>query len=111
MRVARLPALAGPALKVLSRGVLVLFACCIANGQPADARLAFEVASIKPSDPAQTIAIRRSGYHLSTSNTSLQMLLTWAYDVHSDRIYGKPSARLVRCRLLLDNWECNVLEP
>jgi uncharacterized protein (TIGR03435 family) len=49
------------------------------------------VASIKPSDPAHTIAIRRSGYRLETSNTSLQMLVAWAYDVYSDRLYGKPS--------------------
>ena len=68
-----------------------LFACCVASAQPPDAPLAFEVASVKPSDPAQSIAIKRSGYHLSTTSTSLEMLLTWAYDIHSDRLYGKPA--------------------
>ena len=37
---------------------------------------AFEVASIKPSDPTSTVAIRRSGYHLATVNTSLLFLIT-----------------------------------
>ena len=52
---------------------------------------AFEVASIRPSDPAGTVAIRRSGYRIATTSTSLQFLITWAYDVHSDRLYGKPN--------------------
>jgi uncharacterized protein (TIGR03435 family) len=52
---------------------------------------AFEVASIKPSDPQGTVAIRRSGYRIATTSTSLLFLITWAYDVHSDRLYGKPS--------------------
>lgn len=30
----------------------------------------FEVASVKPSDPASVISIRRSGDRLNTSNTS-----------------------------------------
>lgn len=50
----------------------------------------FEVASIKPSDPTSTTAIHRSGYHLATVNTSLLFLITWAYDVHSDRVYSQP---------------------
>ena len=36
------------------------------------------------------MAIRRSGYHLATTNTSLLFLITWAYDVHSDHVYGQP---------------------
>jgi uncharacterized protein (TIGR03435 family) len=52
---------------------------------------AFEVASIKPSDPAGTIAIRRSGHRIATTNTSLLFLITWAYDLHSDLVYGKPA--------------------
>jgi uncharacterized protein (TIGR03435 family) len=52
---------------------------------------AFEVASIKPSDPAGTVAIRRSGHRIATTSTSLQFLITWAYDVHSDHLYGKPN--------------------
>ncbi len=50
----------------------------------------FEVAAIKPSDPGANIAIHRSGYHLTTTGTSLLFLITWAYDVHSDRVYNKP---------------------
>ncbi|MGB9456163.1 MAG: TIGR03435 family protein [Bryobacteraceae bacterium] len=59
-------------------------------GQAPAAPAAFEVASIKPSDPAETISIKRSGYHLATTSTSLEMLITWAYDIQSDRLYEKP---------------------
>jgi uncharacterized protein (TIGR03435 family) len=51
---------------------------------------AFEVASIKPADPTQPTAIRRSGKHFVTVNTSLEFLITWAYDIHTDLVYGKP---------------------
>ena len=51
---------------------------------------AFEVASVKPSDPASQISIRRSGDRLTTSNASLEMLITWAYDIRDDRLFGKP---------------------
>jgi uncharacterized protein (TIGR03435 family) len=51
---------------------------------------AFEVASIKPSDPATRVAIRRSGHQLVTTGTSLEFLITWAYDVHSERLQNKP---------------------
>jgi uncharacterized protein (TIGR03435 family) len=50
----------------------------------------FDVASIKPSDPAAKIAINRSGYHLATTGTSLLFLITWAYDVHPERVVGQP---------------------
>jgi len=50
----------------------------------------FEVASIKPSDPAAKIAINRSGYHLATTGTSLLFLITWAYDIHPERLSGQP---------------------
>jgi uncharacterized protein (TIGR03435 family) len=63
----------------------------LAFAQAPAAPPAFEVASIKPSDPAGSISIHRSGYHLATSNTSLLFLIAWAYDVHSDRVYGKPN--------------------
>jgi uncharacterized protein (TIGR03435 family) len=71
----------------LAGWIVAIFAGPIGHAQPA----AFEVASIKRSDPTQTAAIRRSGYRIATVNTSLQMLITWAYDVHSDRVYGKPA--------------------
>ncbi len=77
-------------MRILSSSILVLFACSTARGQFAPA-LAFEAASIKPSDPAETIAIRRSGYHLATAKTSVEMLITWAYDIYSDHLYRKPA--------------------
>jgi uncharacterized protein (TIGR03435 family) len=52
---------------------------------------AFELASIKPSDPNSVLAIRRSGHRLSTANTSLLFLITWAYDMHRGRVYGQPA--------------------
>jgi len=51
---------------------------------------AFEVASVRPSDPANPISIRRSGDRLTTTSTSLQFLITWAYDIRDDRLFGKP---------------------
>src|SRR5690242_17561744 len=71
------------------RIVLLLFAAALAFGQPRKPP-AFEVASIKPSDPARPIAINRSGYHISTTSTSLLFLITWAYDVHGDHVFGQP---------------------
>jgi uncharacterized protein (TIGR03435 family) len=61
-----------------------------AFGQAPVALPEFEVASIKPSDPTSTIAIRRSGYRLFTTNFSLERLITWAYDIPDDRLFGKP---------------------
>ena len=51
---------------------------------------AFEVATVKPADPSRPIAIRHSGNHIATVSTSLQFLIAWAYDMHSERLYGKP---------------------
>jgi bla regulator protein blaR1 len=69
-------------------GILVLLAS-VAFGQGA-APATFELASIKPSDPASTMAIRRSGHRIATTNTSLLFLITWAYNVHSDHVFEKP---------------------
>ena len=69
------------------RSVFLLVALAAAYAQPP----AFEVASIKPSDAAGTVSIRRSGYRITTTSTSLEFLITWAYDVHRDRLLGKPS--------------------
>lgn len=57
-----------------------------ANGAPLPA---FEVASIRPADPAGVISIRRSGDRLTTSSTSLEMLVTWAFDIRNDRLFGR----------------------
>ena len=77
-------------MRVLSRGIPALFAYCIAYGQSVETPVAFEVASIKPSSPTQPIAFRRSGYRVATTSTSLEWLITWAYDVYGDHICGKP---------------------
>jgi len=50
----------------------------------------FEVASVKPSASQSAVSIRRSGNRLTTTGTSLQMLITWAYDIHDDRLVNKP---------------------
>jgi uncharacterized protein (TIGR03435 family) len=67
-------------------GVLVVGAF---SGAPAP--LAFEVASIKPSDPVSAIGLRRlPGGRFSTSNASLRLLITWAYDIGDERLTGAP---------------------
>lgn len=70
-------------------GCVMVMSSRLALAQSAAAP-AFEVAAIKPSDPAETMAIHRSGYRIATAATSLEFLITWAYDIHSDRLFGKP---------------------
>ena len=70
--------------------VLIVLASGAAAAQPAEQPFKFEVASIKPSDPTRPIAFKRSGYHIETTSTSLEWLITWAYDVHNDRLDGGP---------------------
>ena len=70
--------------------ILLALGASFAFGQPPAAPPAFEVASIKPSDPASSMAIHRSGQHIAFTKASLLYLITWAYDMHDDRIYGKP---------------------
>jgi uncharacterized protein (TIGR03435 family) len=60
----------------------------------ADANLDFEVATIKPSDPAvqgQSILVGRGGANMfTTTNTTLNDLLVLAYGVHLQQITGGP---------------------
>jgi len=60
----------------------------------ADATLSFEVATIKPSNPAtpgQSILVGRGGGNLfTTTNTTLNDLLTFAYGLHVTQITGGP---------------------
>jgi len=59
---------------------------------PADARPAFEVATIKPSDPnrpGKLFTVR--GQEVITINTTLNDLITMAYDLHVKQITGAPS--------------------
>jgi uncharacterized protein (TIGR03435 family) len=58
----------------------------------ADAKPAFEVATIKPSDPARpgkVFTVR--GQEVITVNTSLSDLITMAYDLHRQQISGGPA--------------------
>jgi len=59
---------------------------------PADARPAFEVATIKPSDPnrpGKLFTVR--GQEVVTINTTLNDLITMAYDLHVKQITGAPA--------------------
>jgi uncharacterized protein (TIGR03435 family) len=61
----------------------------------ADASLNFEVATIKPSNPAtpgQSILVGRGGANLfTTTNTTLNDLIIFAYGVHVQQIVGAPA--------------------
>jgi len=61
----------------------------------ADASLNFEVATIKPSNPAtpgQSILVGRGGANLfTTTNTTLNDLIIFAYGVHNQQIVGAPA--------------------
>jgi uncharacterized protein (TIGR03435 family) len=61
----------------------------------ADANLLFDVATIKPSNPetrGQSILVGRGGSNLfTTTNTTLNDLVTFAYDIHLRQIVGGPS--------------------
>jgi uncharacterized protein (TIGR03435 family) len=57
----------------------------------AETHPAFEVASIKPSEPTSPVGIRRlAGGRFVTSNTSLRLLITWTYDIGDERLAGAP---------------------
>lgn len=61
----------------------------------ANANLVFDVATIKPSNPetrGQSILVGRGGSNLfTTTNTTLNDLITFAYDIHLRQIAGGPS--------------------
>jgi len=74
--------------------VITILACCrlIGRGQDQHALPAFEVATVKPSGPASApISIQRlPGGRLVTSNTSLPMLIRWAYQLDDARLLEVP---------------------
>ncbi len=61
----------------------------------ANANLAFEVATIKPSNPevrGQSILVGRGGGNMfTTTNTTLNDLITFAWDLHARQIVNGPS--------------------
>ncbi len=67
--------------------ILLLGAALAASAQTPS----FEVASIKISEQGTPMAIRRSGHRIVTTATSLQFLISWAYDLHTDLVYAKPA--------------------
>ena len=57
----------------------------------ADANPSFEVATIKPSVPdSPGIGIRMNGRNFSTLNTTLDDLITFAYELHARQVTGGP---------------------
>jgi uncharacterized protein (TIGR03435 family) len=58
----------------------------------ADASPSFEVATIKPSDPKQCCArtFNRDGRRFETTNTNLQYLMQFAFDLQARQIAGGP---------------------
>jgi uncharacterized protein (TIGR03435 family) len=63
------------------------------TGMPAAWSPAFEVATIKPSDPAACCARtwNRNGRHFGTNNTNLRWLIRWAYGLNDKQIVGGPA--------------------
>ena len=63
------------------------------QGAQAEATPEFEVATIKPSDPAACCARTwsRNGRRFATTNTYLQWLIQWAYGLQAKQIVGGPA--------------------
>jgi len=58
----------------------------------ANADPAFEVATIKPSSPdARGRGFRVNGRHFTTLNTSLSLMIQWAYGIQAKQIVGGPA--------------------
>ncbi len=68
-------------------------AATLSVAQPNGGGPQFEVATIKPSDPADCCARTwsRQGRRLSTNNTYLRWLIMWAYGVQAKQIVGGPA--------------------
>jgi uncharacterized protein (TIGR03435 family) len=74
----------------LSATCMFIVGVSVVCAQAPPAAPAFEVASIKPADPDQSMSINRSGNRLTFSNYSLEMLILWAYNIRSERLLKKP---------------------
>ena len=75
----------------MSRGfphkIVFFFVALSASAQ----RPAFEVASVRPANPAGTAGISHVGDRITFTNFSLEMLVKWAYRIENDRLAGKPA--------------------
>ena len=77
----------------------LLSAAALANAQiepirlmPAAAQPHFEVATIRPSDPASTRnSFHEQGRHVTSTNQNLNNLLTYAYGLHPHQILNAPA--------------------
>jgi uncharacterized protein (TIGR03435 family) len=82
------------AIGILAMGAWLAFAQTSVPAPAASAPtapLAFEVATVKPSDSNGTVAIRRlPGGRWIAANASLRLLITWAYDITDDWLTGAP---------------------
>jgi len=76
-------------MKRLVSSILAVWACGAAFGEPGTVR--FDAAAIKPADLTETMAFDRDGYHIRITSMSLEWLITWAYDIRTDRLDGKPA--------------------
>ena len=62
------------------------------KAMPADAKPVFDVLTVKPSDPHRPgIGFSVNGRHVSTYNTTLSHLITFAYGVHHSEIINAPA--------------------
>jgi uncharacterized protein (TIGR03435 family) len=83
--------------RIFAGGSLIVFAACCTFGQSAaaspESKTAFEVASIKPSDPTArgTRVSVTPGGRFTTMNATLKSLIREAYDVRESLISGGPS--------------------
>jgi uncharacterized protein (TIGR03435 family) len=81
--------------RIIATGCILVTGASFALAQPPAPApcptLAFEVATVKPSDATSTSAIRYlPGGRFVTTNTSLRLLVTWAYDITDERLVGAP---------------------
>jgi len=99
-------------IAILGLSILLVMGCEVAAAQPANSPAAggatqpestksvladegpqFEVATIKPSDPAACCArtYSRQGRRFGTNNTYLRWLIQWAYGIQAKQIVGGPA--------------------
>ena len=77
----------------IALAALTVLVCCETLGAQQEGPPAFELATVRPSGPeSPPLSIRRlPGGRLVTSNTPLQMLIQWAYQLDEGRLLGVPA--------------------
>ena len=75
----------------LCAGVVILTSIRVFGQSPASLPT-FEAASVKPNKSGdRNVSIRRSPGRFTTTNTTLKMLITFAYDIRGHQLSGGPS--------------------